>query len=251
MSLNKYYPPESFDFICVNDGLSVRFSQSEILNDPFELNTVFTKLDPLLKKMIKHIQKDESKSEQTIKNIEGRDRSKFNEITNTSMSKDIGILSLTKNDESRPMWAYYAKEHTGFMVQISDKFLHTLEPNEAYDIFKDINYSTKRPKNVDIYESFNEVYYTKDNAWEHEREFRVIQELEDIPLYTTDTNGVNVHCSIIPEEYIIKIVLGSRSSEELKEKAKFWIKNNKNSIELYKAETCQTNYQLIYKKVEM
>ncbi len=265
MSLYKYYAPDSFDFICVEGGVSVRFSQPSVLNDIFELNGSINE-EGSNRSIYKTILKENpSLTDISFENIQPLiDRLKpdyFNSMSlfsNRINDTQFGILSLSRRKDSRSMWSYYANDHKGFMIEFNEKS----ETSDYLDFdheHADVNYKLKRPQNIITinndndkrHKLINELFFTKDKDWQHEREYRVLASIPKIQANKLDNDGFPIHSVTIPAAEIDAIYLGVRSSENLARKAKFWIKQNSPAIKLYKAEPCRTEYKLNYIEVEI
>uniref|UniRef100_A6W2E1 DUF2971 domain-containing protein n=1 Tax=Marinomonas sp. (strain MWYL1) TaxID=400668 RepID=A6W2E1_MARMS len=259
MELHKYYSHDSFDFICVEGGMSLRYSQPQALNDPFEVNPAFTKCNPELEAAIKkEISNDTGDNridlspEEAILFINERMPDPMRDIINAEIQNKIGILSLTINNSSRAMWSYYGKEHKGFMITISDSYLMELKKIDNVSNHKIVTYTKNRPININFDNcDFDEIFYVKDSEWFHEEEYRAVQLLVNIPIIEKEEIDIPLHCDLVSSQHICKITLGIRSSDKLKEKAISWIKQNAPKVELYQARPCRTQFRLEYEKIEI
>lgn len=103
MSLHKYYTPESCDYIFVEDGISIRFSQPEILNDIFESNLGYSGLNKndleIYKESLTKNGVGSSQVEEILKEVKERDPITAHTIYNKEINKSYGIFSLSKVDE--------------------------------------------------------------------------------------------------------------------------------------------------------
>jgi hypothetical protein len=256
MELHKYYAPDSFDFICVEGGVSLRYSQSQALNDPFEINPAFTKCNPKLEAaIIREILNDDKvdlSPEIAVQYINEEMTDSMRDMINRTIQNQIGVLSLTINDSSRAMWSYYGNEHKGFMISIRDSYLMGLKRIDNISNHKIVTYTENRPINIDFDTcNFDEIFYTKDSEWFHEKEYRAVQLLVNIPIIKKEKADIPLHCDLVSPQHICKITLGIRSSDRLKEDAISWIKKNAPSVELYQARPCKTHFKLEYEKIEI
>jgi hypothetical protein len=274
MNVYKYYPPESYDFIMKKEGVSVRFSQPSILNDIFEasgsidiknqeslLNYSESILDrsdydglkksfPLLPNMFQAIIKDDLFK-------------KHNAADKLLHDTAVGILSLTKNQNSRSMWSYYADSHRGYMLEFEIDLENSYFPFTYSS--QSVDYCIERPPSLQEYilkngrkknteEEFNIIFrlwITKDIDWEKEEEYRVIADLTDP--YFIDNNeakidayGFPIFTTNVPKKLVKGIYLGANSSEALKRKMAFWITKYSPNTKLYKAKPCETTYKMEY-----
>ena len=261
--LFKYYSPESFDFIFNDNGLSIRASQSTILNDPFELKSSPIEKARNTVQFFREMKIENYKIvsdtallllEQNLKGMEDDFIKSWGDNHNKSIDRSFGVVSLSDNKCSRPMWSYYAKDNTGFMVCFD-----TLEQSENVRIlngieYSKVKYSNKRPslpidEPDNIYHQVIDDYYMKDDSWEHEKEFRAIVKLSDFPAKMTDAKGFPIHCLNAPPEAICYIVLGCRASDALERRILFWIEQNAPNVSLYKAQPYPDIYDFEYVKL--
>lgn len=247
MTLYKYYHPESFDFICVEDGVSLRFSQPEILNDPFDSNL---KNSPFNNDEIQQIEKiysdlNFSKKEEVIRKITNENPESIQEIINKSINSTYGILSLSKEEKSRLMWAYYSEKHTGFMISFKKLNLKISEFSSG-----DVFYEKSRPDYKNMSEAdIEKSLFIKDEDWHHESEYRIFAKLEHIKCKKTDPNGYPIHSTILDPRNIDRIVLGARSDATLERKVKFWVRQYAPHVMILKAFPCKNSYSLNYNPV--
>lgn len=286
MSLYKYYHPDSFDFICTEDGISVRFSQPAVLNDIFEMNGAQS-LDSMedILKILKTLKID--LFDEIFENYKvyhpymlGLFANELDKSINSALFEKelVGILSLSLNGNSRTMWSYYSDSHRGFMIDLNIEG----KENTEFDFFNfpnlgsPIKYSNKRPinsyfehlkgtsNNFKNFHLFTELVLTKDEDWKNEEEYRVIANIDSIPdtdnmaldkkqyvvsADSLDQNGFPIHCATIPKDKIRGIYLGARASDALERKARFWIQKHSIHTKLYKSSPCKHNYEMIYKEL--
>ncbi len=173
MPIYKYYEPDSLSFILNEIGVSLRYSQPEILNDPFELQpTLKTMVDQYREK----IDSDLSECDQEI--ILKKYQNGMKEFYSNALNKTKGILSLTKNGYSRPMWAYYSKNHTGYIIEFNSEdripvsITFDIERPKStisgsyfntHGIFKPISTYQKIPKVTPLYEK--DEYNTENDSY--------------------------------------------------------------------------------------
>ncbi|EAQ65616.1 hypothetical protein MED121_08628 [Marinomonas sp. MED121] len=215
----RYYPPNSFDFIFTKEGVSLRFSQPSLLNDPFELN-------PCLPTWSE----------------------KFHKGTYEIINDNIGILSCSKNECSRTMWSHYAQDHTGFVIELDVEKLEHIKALPDY--FRPLLYASTRPHLDELLvEKIIELSFVKDEAWKEEQEWRCVVHLGTIPLTGYDPNGVAIHTETLPVKFINRIILGASSSITLEKKAKLWIEQFAPNVQLFKSTTSRKTYSFEYIKI--
>ncbi|WP_133013405.1 DUF2971 domain-containing protein [Marinomonas flavescens] len=242
-TLFKYYPPDSFDFIVTSKGISIRFSQPESLNDPFESFPV-----------LKHrFYGDKHRGFSSFSPIDEYKPINQPEIDTdyisdfySAINNSIGILSLSKKGDSRPMWSYYSKDHTGFVIEFSYIEAGLKEIKTPSGSSGSVVYKKDRPESQEEYTStsiFSSALY-KDDQWEHEEEYRILAELNCFLPFNTDKNGFPLFTLTLPYKYIKKITLGVRATKELERKALFYIKNYAPNASLDRNTLCPKSYNL-------
>ena len=252
MSFYKYYPPESVSFILTPLGISLRFSQPSTLNDPFELAPHISDLTDAEKNEISkgvrntfHLhtistgEGKNNRSEQSLLKIENfvnelqNDRKQRN--FSSILSEKYGVLSLCKDGFSRTMWSYYSNNHTGFLVEIDVNKLPIFSKANVDYIFDEVNYVTERPKDLeDTKDNRRALFLSKDIAWKHEQEWRVVTELQNIKHINTIDN-IPIHCDFLNAQNIKAVILGVNSSEELRQKILTWKKHFAPNVEIKKS----------------
>lgn len=249
MSLYKYYAPDSFDFICVEGGVSARFSQPSVLNDVFELSEIITE----------ERKQETITSNRYIKMIPTEIKNPISRAKRTKSiyDKKFGVFSVSKKSNSRCMWSYYCEDNSGFMITFKGDIKLPIIQSEN----NEVNYENERIPEIyertrekspdEIRELYQELLFRKDDDWTHEGEYRFIALLEDIEAKKTDSNGFPIHCLKIPPSDVEAITLGVRSSEALTRKAIFWIQSHAPNVKLFKAAPCTKYFKLNYERIEI
>lgn len=219
----------------------IRFTQPAALNDPFEVNPIISEFDsdnlhfwnnglvPIYEKMS---QEDIEYTDLRL-NSKKKFRDKYKDFAN-----NFGILSLISNDDmsSFPsvevvelndprrnllMWAHYANEHKGFVIEFESNFLEESH-GVTYEKIIPIKYSDKRAVLLfeDVENKSMEPFYMKGNDWCYENEWRVV-----LPLSSGDSILKNdIYLFKFNQKSIISITCGCKMSDENKAKIKEIIK---------------------------
>ncbi|GAB3528545.1 DUF2971 domain-containing protein [Photobacterium alginatilyticum] len=184
-SLYKYASPHPQIF----DNLLIRASQRYSLNDPFELR-------PSSENVL-----------ESLSNVEVNIGNGYKPSYD-----DYGIISFTETYNNLLMWAHYANEHKGIVIEFDHSKLNfsryqsypIFDNNEDDEMFasenpiiKELNegvvqrilYNHNRP-NERKYENILEHFLVKSDEWMYEKEHRVI-----VPLITAE-------CIIIRKAYL-------------------------------------------------
>lgn len=94
---------------------------------------------------------------------------------------DIGIFSLTKDRYSSVMWGHYAKNHTGFCVEIDTVAMESslIENNKYCELnpIRKVKYYNSPPKTILVPGQFKPAdiikrLYWKNKQWKYEQEYR-------------------------------------------------------------------------------
>jgi len=279
----KYYSPEDYKFLFKPNGISLRFSQPRILNDPFELlfvydspsqNTKIKMKEDILEKKggYKEIENLALSSAKPIKELfenHNNDHQKIDRLIdmlyaniqfleqdkiNNKLNDTFGILSFTPQGYSRPMWSYYGKNHTGFAVEFDPYSLNLPSSNNENTVIKGVEYENERPKNLHPSEGLDPIFealYTKDDEWTHEDEWRLVYPLKCIPITGSDPTGAPLHTHILNSKHVHKVLLGALSSKATEEEITKWIKDHAPHVKLHKLSLSKINYQLDYTEIEI
>lgn len=188
----KYVPFNDGSLSIISEG-TIKFTSPLELNDPFdcvpEINATeyikhFSSRKDLLKKAGDHqgltSAKRISKKSRMLKRLE-HDLARDDFIK--ELSRKVGICSLTRDPLNLLMWAHYAKDHTGFVVEFSIPLNVTCTMVEANKCLFDwlipleVEYSVSKP----ILDSFEDKelnmkknFLIKGMDWKYEKEERVI-----------------------------------------------------------------------------
>jgi hypothetical protein len=158
----------------------------------------------------------------------------------------FGILSLTANPGSLPMWAYYGDSHKGMCIGLSSETIAKhqitlMQQNELLMLHK-VNYVTSLPVvNIDIGPSgmteeelidLEKTLYTKSKFWKHEDEYRLILKNYSGKPY------------IFGMEAVTEIILGLEISKEDEALLLEKLVNSKSKAKVMKAIRSKSQYTL-------
>ncbi len=133
------------------------------------------------------------------------------------------ILSLSKSKDSLLMWAHYANQHKGIIVEIdSDKLTNFLNSKNinGYDYMAkpwDVSYSSRRSEITEdiklisdtVIKSPPKAYIKKSLEWKYEEEVRFFMNPKD-----ADYEKNELYFFTIPGDAITSIYLGARCNFE-------------------------------------
>jgi hypothetical protein len=200
--LYKYFPIERRDVL---ERQLVRFTQPGDFNDPFELHPSYDLMSQAdiaalpeapgqegtegpkmrlltpeaMQAMIAAVLPGLQKQIAQRAGQEGAYLIDNNRLAQATFDSKFGILCLTEYPDSLLMWAHYANNHNGFVIQFDethDFFSPTTQEGKVLQLTK-VEYSAQRP--ILSYSSINSpsVYYRKSPEWAYESEWRIIKPL--------------------------------------------------------------------------
>lgn len=232
MALYKYVSADTA--LNILSDHTIRFTQPNAFNDPFEFLPQFYREDKhlsirnytarfdVIAKRRENIDKDWS-STYTITDNDDDARLIVN-----ALSKEIGILCLTTTKDNLLMWAHYCDQYKGAVIEFNDR----------HDFFKNafpIRYCKKRP--IYNFSDFYEITVpvadlcVKSEIWKYENELRIAKLLSDLnPVFNEKTKDINYLCSI-PPECIMGVTIGFRMPEKQQDKIKKLLKGTQLYIE--------------------
>lgn len=200
--LYKYFPLERRDVL---ESQLVRFTQPGDFNDPFELHPSYdlmSKADiaalpeapgqegidgpkmrvltpEVMQAMFAAVLPGLQRQVAQLAGQEGAYLIDSNRLAQATFDAKFGILCLTEHPDSLLMWAHYANNHNGFVIQFDEThefFAPTTHEDQVFPLTK-VEYSAQRP--ILSYSSINSpsVYYRKSPEWAYESEWRIIKPL--------------------------------------------------------------------------
>jgi hypothetical protein len=198
----KYIGPDNIDKIFLGDGnLTLKYSAPKDFNDPYELFLAANfNMDP----------EDLAVYAEAIGELP--------QLPTTCSSKSPIVV---------PMWAHYAQNHEGFVLEFDEDVLQSAFPNSS---FGDVDYSDQ-PKHdfSDLIQRINHIakprytyllhrgvfqaaYFTKTACWAYEEERRMI-----VPMDAVRQIG-SMMLLDLPASSVSKIICGARATEDTKNK---------------------------------
>lgn len=147
-----------------------------------------------------------------------------------------------------PMWAHYADNHTGFVVEFNaDEIKRHLKkvtikdvtyresPNPEIEYFLKRSAETMKPRHAVWLQGIviTEAYHSKFPSWQYEQECRLVTSDSEIE----ELSGNMI--LFVPTDCISKIIVGMNASKELIERSKALA--NKYSIEWFHSQIGKSN----------
>jgi len=254
MKLYKYVSPELWDKIL--KAKQIRFTQPNIFNDPFEMQPFYESLaeDPEIQKNL-----NETESKNVLENLFAEQYPSLPaEIQNLvprefltvfaemvaplavnhapelldgftqairsgfykGFNENIGVLALTEKPDNLLMWAHYAQNHKGFVLEFDSehKYFHQqLSSSDELRHIHKVRYSDKRPNiRISTFEDATDIFLTKSKEWEYEQEWRILRPLRD----ATEVIQLSVeaiHLFSFPPDCVTGIIFGCRMPPDIKQ----------------------------------
>ncbi|MGR0183720.1 DUF2971 domain-containing protein [Azospirillum aestuarii] len=254
MKLYKYVTADRIDVI---QNKMIRFTPPCALNDPFEMQPIIGGLadDDFIEREF------EENYEQTIRKLYDSEPAfalamPFNafrvfamrqkQVTLNGMkamakqampilnekiqelNQHIGVLSLTTAPENLLMWAHYAGNHQGMVIEFdgSSHFFNRKrsENDECYHL-REVNYSTERPKRnfIDIDASI--LLLTKSVEWGYEKELRVMAPLRDASKVIKGPE-CDIHLFSFDPKCVSSIIFGARTATSVVSSITEWVRGS-------------------------
>ena len=181
---------------------TLRFTQPAFLNDPYECHLTLDReavksLKEEFQEGYKRHFKDKSDSE-VLERTEAHELSIIENALSTyrKIRNDLGVLSLTEDPFNLLMWAHYADEHRGLVVELDYSHPSLNIPGKGGDEFAGlfaVNYTTEKICGVPTPDNVIDTLLTKSLEWAYEKEWRFVRTLNRLKHVGGDVYVVDVH----------------------------------------------------------
>lgn len=128
------------------------------------------------------------------------------------MSSRCGTFCLSLRYDSLPMWAHYANNASGYVIEFED--LQNAYPGDETGVLneiKGIDYKSKRSGISFDKGSYNSLFFEKNKDWEYESEKRVVTDLKSCIKYKMGSEVIYIQ--EIDKQYVSKVIFGWKVSE--------------------------------------
>jgi hypothetical protein len=201
MHIFKYIPPDFVDIIFKEKNLSIKCSYPKDFNDPYELSLTI----------------DFNKEPETL--------AFYQDVVGEI--PQIPVTCFSTSPEVIPMWAHYAKNHEGFVIEFDEEILKKHFKDYRFDnvIYKDTKdeeleellaraHVIRKPRYTHMLHRrlFFVAYFTKNSCWSYESERRMLIDEKE-----TYKIGENIIIDI-PYSAVKSIILGARCSKNTSDK---------------------------------
>lgn len=142
----------------------------------------------------------------------------------TSFNESIGVLSLSQKRDDILMWAHYAQNNKGFVIEFdaNNKFFN--QPIDVHGLsgcLHRVVYSGDRPNRGSMLDmSPRDIFLLKSEKWKDEEEWRMLQPLENGKrlekdgIAILDDEGQPIYLFPLPPSCITGVIFGSRMSQD-------------------------------------
>jgi hypothetical protein len=167
----------------------------------------------------------------------------FMETSQEIVSK-VGVLCLTNHYHCLPMWAHYANNSKGFVIE----FINLDQPfkGDETGVLRQVRQITYNGEKCGITfepRSHENGFFSKYKDWSYEQEFRVVMPLVDCE--QQNINQVQVHIYKIPKNCINRIILGWQTSDEQTIEIKQQVKEINPAVEVCRAQFSNGSIEII------
>jgi len=198
-SLYKYVTANRIDIL--QNG-HVRFTQPSVLNDPFEMSADVTSV------------REENRDDYSFLKMVLNAAANF---IRPKYGDSLGVLSLTERPDNLLMWAHYAGEHSGLLIEFDARHEFFDQRNSTDSLLRclqPMRYSEERP--AVGWKGYALALLTKSLQWKYEQEWRMIFPLEESNL-EKEVNSVKIHLFEFPPECVRALYLGCRMESDKRE----------------------------------
>jgi hypothetical protein len=214
-----------------------KFSSPDEFNDPFEFHVrPVAPEDPCAgEEYIQRIARDHNRKpeeiEQQIDSPEFLKKAAQTLLAGTG--KAITVFTVSARYSDPAMWAYYADEHKGICLELSNDVRFA----DPYPI----EYVTDRIPTIELHrlhdhDSMRCVIGTKSRSWRHEQEWRYIEFHDGTP---PKPNIVR-----LPDDMITGVILGVRMDKYDRHIVEQWVTERDRPIRLWQAELEEDKYSV-------
>ncbi len=129
------------------------------------------------------------------------------------MTERCGVFSTSSRCNSLPMWAHYANNAKGFVVEFErlDNFFAG-DNTGILNKLDDVVYKTKRSGVSFESGSYKSIFFEKDIDWKYENEKRVVTNLSSCEVMNIGSKSIYI--KRIPKQYISSVIFGWKINQD-------------------------------------
>lgn len=134
------------------------------------------------------------------------------DFTVSNLVSRTGVFCLSTRFDSFPMWAHYADNARGYVVEYENLDAYFEGDNTGVlNVFRPIEYQTPRRSVTFEPYSHEAVFFSKLSDWSYESEYRVIKPLDECS-YDSEKN---MYLLQIPRSYVKRVIVGWNSADSI------------------------------------
>ena len=241
--LYKYFEPERIGDVLGNATL--RASQFDVLNDPFEVFPDFSAYESYMLERISQEGVELLESGGKREALKGVERMKRH-IRNSAL-----VVCFTETNNNLLMWSHYAKSHTGFVLGFdrTHKFFSGayMANRTVSPLFK-VEYDTDRilypvPTGFITRDQMMSIMGRKSADWKYEKEWRMFAKREACRLTGTVANH-ELFLLAWPTDLLTDIIMGPMMSLRDQTAIMKLRAEKYQRVDFFKAELSRTKYDL-------
>jgi len=155
--------------------------------------------------------------------------------TAREISAKVGVFCLSKRFDSLPMWAHYAGNATGFVVEFNR--LNDIFTGDETDVLwklTEVRYERETGGVTFEPESHDALFFEKFSDWSYEQEVRVVAPLDSCVSVSIE-NGHKIYVFDLPTSNVSRLILGWKMDVEAAEEIRRVAEGSASSIEVVQA----------------
>ena len=267
--LYKYFHPERSSV--VSDNL-VRFSQTPVLNDPFE-SALLLRIDG--HDALTGVLEDLLKKDMKCKGMDCDDPANFNWMRQrlaelnwqvaqkfapaylgakltAKLASGQGIFSLSRVNDNLLMWAHYSDSHRGFVLGIDESHPFFHSPNALGQPTQPQNvvYSSRRVVNQPGDDrAYSQLMCRKSIDWAYEEEVRVFKNFPPVEAGSEPHPPDKIHLFSLPTECIKQLFIGANAKPEVRERLIELAQNRPVPIDVFESYLSEERFELHFRPI--
>ena len=150
------------------------------------------------------------------------------------MTSRIGVFCLSRRYDSFPMWAHYASNAKGLVVEFRN--LNKTFSGDNTGILREpvpIRYERGKIGVTFDPKSHESLFFCKLPDWSYEREVRIILPLDEC--CDKNVNGKTIYVHKMRSNYIARLILGWKMTSETVENVRQLVSENNSNVEVVQA----------------
>lgn len=155
--------------------------------------------------------------------------------TAKKISSSVGIFCLTKCRDSLPMWAHYASNAKGLVVEFQN--LDRIFPGDRTGVLRQpipVYYEHDKMGVTFEPRSHESLFFCKFPDWSYEREVRIVFPFDDC--LHKSVSGKLMYTYDIPSNYVVRVILGWNMKPEAIDKVRNYVRKINPTVSI--VQTC-------------